>query len=91
VSRDRKANNMIAKLIRLFKKRQKTGTDIITETLEGFVDIIEKLHEGACVTADEMESNDNIITHLQEQQQDLMLINIRANTVRENLLKLMGE
>ena len=82
---------MIAKLINLFKKTEQTGTQVVTETLASFVDIIDKLYEGANKTTEEMDANANVITKLQEKQQALLRTNQKANVVRENLLKLMGE
>ena len=72
-------------------KAPTNGTQLIAKTLNGFVDIVEKLHEGAKLTAQEMEGNSALITSLTEQNMELQKTNTRAYNVRQNLLALMGE
>lgn len=72
-------------------KTETDGISLSNKTLEGFVSIVENLQLGIEKTADEAEGVARNITLLQEKQMSLLSHNDKARTVKENLLKLMGE
>ena len=67
------------------------GKELIEETLAGFVDIVEKLGDGVEQVEEEIQGNALMISTLKDQNASLTYDKERAVTVRENLIKLMGD
>jgi hypothetical protein len=81
---------MIAKLINYFKKKEIDGPARISEVVVGFNSMITKLSVG--ITACDLEREANEIQIQQIAARNTVLSNaaLTANTVQENLTKLLG-
>jgi phage shock protein A len=72
-------------------KFEVVGTNRITEALSALTETVEQLHYGEIEVEEEIEETQEEINELKAQLTALDNTRVKAETVRKNLLALMGE